>query len=172
MNNKLFLTGPPRSGKSTAIKTIINTLGHEKFKGFYTEEIRMNDKREGFKIITMDGREGILASIHFESDVRLSRYGLDMNVFEELCISSIKNDSEDKIILIDEVGPMQMYSQKFKTYLETIMKDNSPVLGTIYVDEHPWIDGFKKDHELELIHVNPTNRDDVPKDIISKLGKR
>jgi len=36
----ILLTAPPRTGKSTAIRKIVNMLGREKCGGFYTEEIR------------------------------------------------------------------------------------------------------------------------------------
>ncbi|MCH4891315.1 hypothetical protein EZV73_27340 [Acidaminobacter sp. JC074] len=49
-------------GKSTAIRKIVDLLGRENCTGFFTEEIKVAGKREGFKIVTLDGREGILAS--------------------------------------------------------------------------------------------------------------
>jgi nucleoside-triphosphatase len=35
--------------------------------GFYTEEIREREERVGFKIITLDGKEGLLAHIDFKT---------------------------------------------------------------------------------------------------------
>lgn len=46
----LLLTALPRTGKSTAIKKIVNMLGPNNCGGFYTEEIRENDDRVGFRI--------------------------------------------------------------------------------------------------------------------------
>lgn len=56
----IFLTGPPSSGKTTIIKKIVAQL-IKPAKGFYTQEIRTDGKRQGFKMITLDGKEGLLA---------------------------------------------------------------------------------------------------------------
>ena len=37
---------------------------NEELRGFYTAEIRENGQRTGFKIITLDGREGNLARVN------------------------------------------------------------------------------------------------------------
>ncbi|QOR35180.1 AAA family ATPase [Clostridium sp. 'deep sea'] len=167
MKKKIFITAKPRTGKSTAIKKVVDLIGKENCYGFYTEEIRIDGKREGFKIITMDGREGILASTRSESKVRLSRYGLELDTFEELCISSITNlPNTDKLIIIDEVGPIQMFSESFKKTLIEVIKEPNPIIGTIFFKDHPWIDEFKNRAEVSLIEITFDNRDEIPKKLI------
>ena len=167
LKNKIFITAKPRTGKSTAIKKVVDLVGKENCYGFFTEEIRVNGKREGFKIITMDGREGILASTSSESEVRLGRYGLDLATFEELCLTSLSNlPDTDKLIIIDEVGPMQMFSESFKKVLiETIERPN-PIIGAIVLKAHPWIDEFKKREEVLLVEITLDNRDELPGKLI------
>ena len=41
----ILLTALPRTGKSTAIKKIVNMLGNDNCGGFYTEEIREDGER-------------------------------------------------------------------------------------------------------------------------------
>jgi nucleoside-triphosphatase len=171
MKNKIFITAKPRSGKSTAIKEIVSQIGIDKCKGFYTEEIRKNNKRIGFRIKTLDGKEGILASLDSKSELRYGRYGLNIETFEELCLSSIENDLDDsKVIIIDEVGPMEIHSEKFKALLESIIKKPCIVIGTIYYRDFPWIDEFKKSEEIEVIELSLENRNDIPGRVLAKLG--
>lgn len=171
MKNKIFITAKPGSGKTTAIKEIVSQIGIEKCKGFYTEEIRKNHKRTGFKIKTLDGREGIMASTDSKSELRHGKYGLDIKTFEELCLSSIEIDVDDnKVIIIDEVGPMEMHSEKFKALLETIIKKPCTVIGTVCYRNFPWVDEFKKSKGIELIELNLENRDDIPGIVLAKLG--
>ncbi|KDR96407.1 nucleoside-triphosphatase [Peptoclostridium litorale DSM 5388] len=171
MKNKIFITAKPGSGKTTAIKEIVSQIGIEKCKGFYTEEIRKNQKRAGFKIKTLDGREGILASTDSKSGLRHGKYGLDIETFEELCLSSIESGiDDDKVIVIDEVGPMEMHSEKFKTLLKIIIKRPSIVIGSICYRNFPWIDEFKRSKEIEVIELNLENRNDIPSIVLTKLG--
>ena len=51
------LTAPPKTGKSTAIKKIINMLGAKNCCGFYTKEMIEDGQRVGFKIVTFIGKE-------------------------------------------------------------------------------------------------------------------
>jgi len=170
LKRKIFLTAKPRTGKSTAIKKIVEFLGKENCYGFYTEEIRVNGIREGFKIITMDGREGVFASTTSNSKIRLSRYGLDMDTFENLCISSIKNISdENKMIVIDEVGPMQIFSELFKQTLEEVLELSNPIIGAVFFDKYPWIDEFKLRKEIKVVEITVENRDDMPEQLIKTL---
>lgn len=85
----ILLTALPRTGKSTVIKKIIELLGTNNCGGFYTEEIRENDERVGFMIKTISGKSGILSHINIGSEYKISKYGVDINKFEELCISEL-----------------------------------------------------------------------------------
>lgn len=172
MGNKILITAKPRTGKSTLIKKIISEVGYDKCGGFYTEEIRKDGERIGFMIKSLDGNQGILASVDTESDIRVSRYGVDIATFESICLPSIKTALRDKeIIIIDEIGPMQMYSEKYKNLLLEILTSNKILIGTIFYDSYDWIDDFKKNKELELIELTFQNRDSISKDIIEKALK-
>ncbi len=51
----ILLTALPRTGKSTAIKKIVNMLGKDNCGGFYTEEIREDGERVLFLWIRTTG---------------------------------------------------------------------------------------------------------------------
>ncbi len=53
----LLLTGPPGTGKTTAIERIAEGLASRRLAGFTTEEVRQGKRRVGFRIRTFDGRE-------------------------------------------------------------------------------------------------------------------
>ena len=73
MNKKnIFLTGAPSSGKTTVIKKIIEKLDHPA-NGFYTEEERVDGKRVGFLMKTLDGRKGYLAHQDIKSNFHIKK---------------------------------------------------------------------------------------------------
>jgi nucleoside-triphosphatase len=57
MKKNIFLTGAPSSGKTTVIKKVIQKMGRPA-NGFYTEEERVEGKRAGFLMKTLDGKQG------------------------------------------------------------------------------------------------------------------
>lgn len=168
----ILLTAPPRTGKSTAIKKIVNMLGPGNCGGFYTEEIRQNDERVGFKIISLNGEEGILAHISFDSDYKISRYGVDLAVFEKICLKELSraiSSEKIKYIIIDEIGPMQLFSDEYKKILLQMLSINKPIIGTVFFTSHEWLDGFKKNKEVNMIEINEKNRNQVPIDIVTTI---
>lgn len=167
---KILVTAPPRTGKSTLISKIVKKLDNYKIAGFYTEEIRESDERIGFKIKTLDGVEGILASIYVESDLKISRYNVDLETFEAICIPCLEKALKDAdIIVIDEIGPMQIFSERFKNLLLDIVKSNKTVLASIFLSSYEWIDDYKKNKEFEIIEINAENRDELVDEIAKTL---
>ena len=56
-----LLTGRPGCGKTTLIRRLVEGLGVSA-GGFYTEEIRRGSRREGFALVTLDGRTVTMAA--------------------------------------------------------------------------------------------------------------
>jgi nucleoside-triphosphatase len=112
-----------------------------------------------------------MASIFSSSPIRHSRYGVELDFFENEALPLIENADSSKVIIIDEIGPMQMYSERFKhILLDYIDSNNKVVIGTIFYDSYEWIDDFKKNPNVELMEVTLENRDDIPKMVLDKVG--
>ena len=77
MKRNLFVTGPPRCGKSTLIQNVLAKLNGPA-TGFFTREMREGGERVGFSINTVDGREGILAHKSMRSRCRVGKYGVNL----------------------------------------------------------------------------------------------
>ena len=170
----ILLTALPRTGKSTAIKKIVNMLGKDNCGGFYTEEIREAGERVGFRICTLSGKMGILSHVNIESNYRISRYGVDLEAFERLCISELENavkDNNVKYIVIDEIGPMQLFSEKYKELLISLLNCDKPIIGTIFMNSYEWLDDFKKQKNVNLIEITFDNRDSLPLQLVELLSK-
>lgn len=165
MGNHFFLTGKPRVGKTTVLKKIISEIGVENFSGFYTEEIVENSNRTGFKIVSLNGEESVIADVNSKSDIRV---GVNVSEFERIAIQSIQNNAK-KIIVIDEIGPMQIASQTFLSIINQFMQDSQTVLGTIYYDSHPKIDEIKTNSKMKIYELTRGNYNDVLSKVINEL---
>ena len=133
----IFVTGPPRSGKSTLIMDIskkLLELGIE-IRGIICPEIRISGRRWGFKVVVYpDGPEEILASIEIRSPYRVSKYGVNIAGFEKIVeehLSKTLHDPQTKVILIDEIGKMELMSKKFRNFVEKALNSEKPILGVL-----------------------------------------
>ena len=58
--------------------------------GFLTKEIRRQGRREGFDIVTLDGRTAPLAHISFTSPFRVGKYGVDVRGLERVGVRALE----------------------------------------------------------------------------------
>ena len=164
----ILITGKPGCGKTTLIKQIIEELNLDA-GGFYTTEIREKGIRKGFKIITLDGKEEILAHVNINSEYKVSKYGVDIKSLEEIGVKSILNSLRKKVIVIDEIGKMELLSEKFKEAVLSALDSENNVLGTIMLSHNPFTDKIKKREDTKVVYLTPENRKEVKKEIVSIL---
>lgn len=131
MKFHLLLTGPPRVGKTTLIENAIQHLNNFfKLDGFITKEIREGDVRKGFEIVGVRGEKKILSHKNFENLPRVGSYGVKIENLEEI-IEKIDLKKCD-ILVVDEIGKMELLSKKFFAWVTEILTGNNPrILGTI-----------------------------------------
>lgn len=129
----IFIIGKPNCGKSTLAGELIETAKQKRLSycGILTPEIRKNNSRTGFKIIALpDEEERILASIEL-SYPRVSKYGVNIKGIDETVDTVRKNMGKVKIVFIDEIGKMEMLSEKFKEFLFEVLKSDKKVIATL-----------------------------------------
>jgi len=135
---KVFLTGKPRSGKSTVLARVINILKNKGLKvgGFITPEIVVNGKRVGFKVIDVySGEEGILAKVctGVEDKPRVGKYCVDVEDFERVVLPALDFAvNECDVVCVDEIGKMELFSKKFKEKIEEILRSEKTVVAVLH----------------------------------------
>ena len=158
MGPNILLTGWPGVGKTTILKRVLSLLKREA-GGFYTEEIRTDHRRVGFKIVTLEGREGVLAHVDYESKWRVGRYGVDLGNLEEIAVPAILEGIEEELVIIDEIGKMELFSSEFREAVIQALDSPTPVLGAIMLKPHPFADGVKGRPDVQIFVVTRDNRD-------------
>ena len=169
MIKNIFITGKPGCGKTTLIKEISEKLKSKIF-GFYTEEIREKGKRVGFKIKTLNKKEGILAHIKFKSKYQVGKYKVNLKDLEEVGVGALEKAIEKKkIILIDEIGKMELFSEKFKKVVLKALNSENKVLGTIMLKRDPFCDQIKQRKDIKIFYLERENFQKIKKEIESYL---
>jgi nucleoside-triphosphatase len=172
MERVYLLTGRPGTGKTTLIREAADGLG-DRAGGFYTEEIRTAGVREGFRLVTLDGREAILAHIGIKSPYRVSRYGVDTSGLERVGIPALEETvRQGKLVVIDEIGKMELFSERFRETVLKIIDSPASVLGTIMLSPHPWADEIKHRPQVKLVELTRANREEVRKELARWLASQ
>ena len=169
MASVYLLTGSPGTGKTTVIKQAI--AGSEiKAGGFYTEEIRSCGTRQGFRIITLDGQDAILAHVDTPSHYRVSKYGVDITNLDNIGVAAINRAlKESDLIVIDEIGKMELFSPGFREAVLKAIDSGKKVLGTIMLNPHPFADDIKRNLNVNVIELTRANHDQVLREIMDWL---
>lgn len=169
MIKNIFLTGLPGSGKTTLIKEIIKEIKVPAF-GFFTQEIRKEKERVGFKIVTLRKKEGILAHKDLKSYFRVSKYKVNLEDLEEIGVKEIKEGlKKDCVIIIDEIGKMELFSKKFREVVKEALESKNKVLGTIKLISDPFTEKIKKRKDTKILILTRKNREEIKREVISFL---
>jgi len=170
-NTKILLTGLPGCGKTTAIMKVVEKLPTGRAAGFYTQEIREAGKRKGFRWRRLDGAEGILAHVDFKSRYKVGRYGVDVAGFERFVVPVLDLDQSDvELFVIDEIGKMECFSEKFITAVRRLLASDKAGLATVAGKGGGFIEQVKKYPGVSLFNLTRENRRQTQEQIISLLG--
>ncbi len=146
-------------GKTTLIRRVLDSV-EVKAGGFYTEEIREKGKRVGFSITTFDGRKGILAHVNHKGRHRVGKYGVNIEDLEEIGAASVRSAvGKDELVVIDELGRMELYSPLFQRVVIEALDSEKPVFGTIQIRHNRFLDSIRNRDDVRLIDVTKSNRD-------------
>ncbi|CAF4012051.1 unnamed protein product [Rotaria magnacalcarata] len=158
-------------GKTTLLRRVcelyLQQSHHLPCYGFYTEEVRDNNgSRIGFDIITLDGNSrASLARINeyttsqSSSLPRVGQYNVFVNEFERIALSLFTNLQTPCICFIDEIGKMELLSNRFKELIETlIQRRNLILIATIPIKPLGFVDRIRTRSDCRLLTVTRDNR--------------
>lgn len=156
----VLLTGRPGVGKTTIVRQIVARLGASA-GGFYTEEIRERGRRTGFRLVTLAGATGILASVNISGPYRVGRYGVHLHDLEQVGVAALRQAIEQpdvSVVVIDEIGKMELFSPSFREAVLAALDSPKMVLATVMARSHPWVDAIKARCGVTLVEVRLDNR--------------
>ncbi len=167
----LLLTGRPGVGKTTVIRAIAPSLAGERLGGFYTEEVRSGSTRRGFRLVTFNGREAIMADVALRTAHRVGKYGVDVAVVDEVAAAELAVRA-GAVYLVDEIGKMECLSSTFVGAMRRLLDSRATVVATVAQRGSGFIAEVKQRKDTELWEVTRANRDELPRRILEWLAPR
>ncbi len=171
-----IITGRPGIGKSTVCRKVIDLLREQGFKigGVICPEVRVGRSRIGFKIIDlMSNKEGWLAHINFNTGIKVGRYHVNLNDLESIGISAINNAiNQADVIVIDEIGPMELKSMRFKEMIFKAFNCEKPIISVVHWKLSRWLISATKHLEVKVYEVTFSNRNWLHELIFKEILKK
>jgi nucleoside-triphosphatase len=139
-----------------------------KIGGIQTAEIREEGLREGFSIRDLaTGKTGVLGSAR-GSGPRVGKYHVNLEDLEKIGANALRSALDCDLIVIDEVGPMELKSEAFVSAVEAVLESDKPVLAVLHrSSSHRLAQRMRK--EFEVLMVDEENRDELPEKIATRF---
>ena len=168
---KILLTGLPGCGKTTAVKQIVEKLRGVKAAGFYTQEIRENNTRKGFRWKCLGGGEGILAHVDIKGHFRVGKYGVDVAGFEKSVVPILDAEKNDaKLFVIDEIGKMECFSEKFVVAVRRLLDSDKSVIATVAKKGGGFIREVKNYPNAALFNISRNDYDKIIAEVLRRIS--
>lgn len=163
---KILITGVPGVGKTTMIQRILARSAAKSMAGFYTSEIRNRGVRQGFELRALNGDRQILARVDIHSRWRVGKYKVDVPGFDHFLdrLDLISIDAD--VVVIDEIGKMEILSHKFQRIVRNVLSSDRNVLGTIALKGVGFIQEVKRMPAVRVVEMTLANRDRLSGEIL------
>jgi len=166
---KIGITGMPSVGKTNTLIRIIEKIEASGYRieGMITEPIIEKKKRVGFFVKDWLTKEKeVFAHIDFDFKDKIGKYGVDINALENVGIPAIERAIEDKeidIIIIDEIGKMEMLSERFCEAVIEALDSDKPIMVTLHKKSRsPLLQDVRRRDDIRILEVTPVNRNLLP----------
>lgn len=174
MTDDLLVTGPPRSGKTTVVQRVrdrLDSQGHHA-GGVYCPELTAGGDRVGFEIVdAMTGDARVLAHVDRAEGPQVGKYRVNVANVDRVCAAAFERAfAEADFLLVDEIAPMEVYSEAFVRQVRRALDAELPLLAAIHFRSTEGFIGEIKDRDdTELFEVTETTRDELPARLTERI---
>ncbi len=168
---RIAVTGPPGVGKSTLVQKCAAASGFL-VGGVLAKDKRFKDRRIGFELVDLaSGATGMLAD-ESGSGPKLGKYRVHLDELEKIGAKAVEDAINCDLIVVDEIGPMELSSRRFVLAVEKAIASPKPMLVVLHEwSSHPLAKKIRG--TFRLMVVTRKNRDALVYDIVKALkGQR
>ena len=162
---QIGITGMPGVGKTQTLIKIAKTLEEHGYKvhGMITDPLLENKKRIGFIVKNWTtGEKEVFAHKDFDYKDKVGDYGVDTKILEKIGVPAIQdaiNDDAVDVIIIDEIGKMEMLSEGFCKAVIDALDSDKPIMVTLHKKSRtPLLQDVRRRDDMRILEVTPVNR--------------
>ena len=166
---KIGITGMPSVGKTQTLIKIIEKIEKSGYKleGMITTPLIEKKKRVGLYVEDWQTKEKeVFARLDLDSKDKVGKYGVDLAALERVGVHAIEkaiNDEDTDIIVIDEIGKMEMLSEKFCEMVIEALDSDKPIMVTLHKKSRtPLLQDIRRRDDIRILEVTAVNRNLLP----------
>lgn len=177
---KIGITGLPNVGKTATLAAICRKLERDDFiiGGMITRAYRPGDgsERIGFYVENWEtGEKEVFSSKEFGNDPAAERnkteaddgmYYVKTEPLDRIGVAAIRESIADEdvdIIIIDEVGKMEMHSEEFNKAVKEALDCPKPIIMTLHKkSRNPLLQDLRRRDDVRILEVTAVNKNLLP----------
>lgn len=171
----ILLTGRPGVGKTTIVNRVYEHYSKNGFKieGVTTREVREGSARTGFKITDLSSeQEGWLAKKETGTGPRVGSYIVVSHDLEKIGVAALERSMSGPadLVIVDEIGPMEMTSRLFRSNISKILNGNKAVVATVkFGSRYPEVESTRQ----KSLHweITKENRESIYRRLIRQVDE-
>ncbi len=170
----MLVTGAPGTGKTTVLSRTVDLLKAKSVSvgGMISREAKDSCSRLGFEVIDLNsGKHGWLAHVNQKTGPQVGKYRVNLSDLEWIGVKAVTQATQKyDVVVIDEIGPMELFSAKFKQAVKAALVSSKVVLAVVHAKaKDPLISEAKGLPDAELFTVTVENREGLPQLIAGKI---
>ncbi len=175
MKRVLLIAGNPGVGKTTVLTKTVDLLKSKNCNvgGMISREVREKGTRVGFEILDLKThKRGWLAHVNQKTGPQVGKYRVNLDDLKSIGAKAILDAVEtSEIIAIDEIGPMELFSEEFKNAVKKALDSNKEVIAVVHARANDKILREAKSREdAEIFTVSTENRDKLSEKIAAEVS--
>ncbi|MDG6920121.1 MAG: NTPase [Nitrososphaerota archaeon] len=173
MSRIYLVTGPPGVGKSTLVSKVVRRLKSAGVivGGCTTSEVRSGGARTGFGVTDLtSGRTGVLASVESRFGPKVGRYRVNLSDLASVGAAGLEAAAADsELVVIDEVGPMELVSPDFRRAVRKCVASGKPILAVTHERLEDDLLNELRGAAEQIFALTVENRDDATDSLAAVL---
>lgn len=139
--------------------------------GMISREVREGGARIGFEILDLStNKRGWLAHVNLKVGPQVGKYRVNLEDLNNVGVEAIlKAVKECDVVAVDEVGPMELFSEKFKQAVGLAVESTKLLIGVVHWKaKDKLIEAIKSREDAEMFTVTYENRSKLHRSVLEK----